>query len=938
MTHSIHKELIEIFGERVAFHELERQVYSRDAANLPTLLTTTLKTLPQAIVQPANANELQLLLSLAVKEHIPLVPRGSGTAGYGGAVPTRGGIVVDFFRLNSILSVDEKNCSVTTEPGVIWQELENHLQAHGLALRSYPTSAVSATVGGWLAAGGGAGIGSYKFGNLANSIIELELVTPSGICTLGQGDIRLVSGLCGATGFISRVTLAVRKLTEDKILAAVFPHLESFLEVVQRSNDVSLPLWHVGYSSARHESLSKQALICQIQRDEIHNDRIDLPSSPDITNEEIYGVFVGPPNAVEHLTKLIMSAGAKLLDQQATDHVWQERFYPLRQKALGPSIIPGEVIVHTVKLPALVKSAKKKLGDHFSLEGTLIEGGKEASALFIFLDDERRPGFSLAYSKSLALVSEAKKLGGKAYAIGMLLTLEAVDLWGKERLKQIYNFKKKVDPSSIMNPGKVFPASIDRRSPVRMVEVLSKLAKTFDWLIRNTDRVLWRHYFGGDFYRQSISKRRPSNDDIGWDALACTSCGYCRTVCTEFHVVGWESASPRGKFTFLRNYIKGKAKLDERMADMFFMCATCRRCDITCQARIPILKHWDLSMRPTLWKQGYNLPAFHRDTTENVIKEHNPMGHPHVKRTDFLAPDIRYLDEGETAYWVGCTASYALKQLAENPLRILNAGGIEPVLFRADEWCCGSDIVLYGRMDDAMDTVRHNIEAIHQRGVKRLMTHCPGCWAAFSLYYPTLAKKLNLHWDVEVEHITQTVANLIRAGRLELKHPMNLKVTYHDACHLGRRGGIYEPPRQILKAIPGVELVEMPQNKANSPCCGRQLFQYTAEGSKPYVDRVAEAQDVGASVLVTNCPGCQVAYILGAREIGIENLECLDITDLICTSMGIPVIPYKVIARMARQGYEQGVKPKIKQDIARSSALLAPHQDKYKVLPGKRLG
>lgn len=936
MRDAVCRELIQIFGERVAFHKLERQVYSRDAGSLPTLFTITLKTVPEAVVQPANTNELLLVLALATKHQIPLVPRGSGTAGYGGAVPTQGGIVVDFYRLDSILNIDETNYSATVEPGVRWQQLEDSLRSHGLALQSYPSSAISATVGGWLAAGGGAGIGSYQFGYLSDAIVEIELITPNGVFTLGQNDMGLVSGLSGTTGFISRVTLKVRKATGEKVSAAGFNSLESFLETVHNAKDTSLPLWHVGYSCVNHQLLSREALIRQIGRDKIHRDTTDLPILPDLPDEGVYGVFVGPPSSMGSLTKFILSAGGKLLDQQAADFIWQERFYPMRQKALGPSIIPGEVTVPAVKLPLLLGRAKQKLKRSFSLEGTLINDATEATALFMFLDDERRLGFTLAYWKSLALVSEAKKLGGRAYAIGMLLTSETADQWGEERLRQIYEFKKKVDPANIMNPAKIFPASLDNGSPVRIIEILFKISEAFAWIIERIDRVLWQRSFKQTGRSLSIAKKYPSGEDIGWDAFACSGCGYCRTVCTELSVLGWESASPRGKFAFLKNYLKGKTKLDERMADMFFMCATCRRCDAVCQARIPILQDWDLGMRPALWEKGFNLPTFHRGTTENVLNEHNPMGHPHSKRSDFLPLDVRYQDKGEIAYWVGCTASYAMKQLAENPLRILNAGGIEPVLFKEDEWCCGSDIVLYGRTDDIMDTVRHNIEAMRGKGVKKLIVHCPGCWTAFSLYYPLLAKKLDLDWDVEIEHITETMESLIKAGKIKLKEPVNLKVTYHDSCHLGRRGGILEPPRQVIKAIPGIELVEMPQNKQDSPCCGRQLFQYTTQGAKPYVDRAVEARATGASALINNCPGCQVAYILGAREAGIEDVECLDITDLVCISMGMPVLAYKVIARMARQGYDQVVKSKIEQDIPRSFALLAPHHDRYKALPGKR--
>jgi len=311
------------------------------------------------------------------------------------------------------------------------------------------------------------------------------------------------------------------------------------------------------------------------------------------------------------------------------------------------------------------------------------------------------------------------------------------------------------------------------------------------------------------------------------------------------------------------------------------------------------------------------------------------MGHPHQKRMEWITPDIRHKEEGELGYWAGCTASYAMKPLAENPLRILNAAGIEPVLFGEDEWCCACDMMLYGRFEDIYETVAHNIEAIHRRGVSTLITHCPGCWSSFALYYPILAKRLGKPYEVRVEHITETLARLVSQGNLRFSRTVAVKATYHDSCHIGRRGGIFDAPREVLKAIPGVELVEMPRTRQDAPCCGRQLFAYTDTGPKPYVDRAVEAAKTGATTLVTNCPGCQVAYILGVREAGVS-LELQDITDMVALGLGIKVRDPKIIARMARQAYDTRTRPKVRQDAERAQALFAPGQESYPPLPGRR--
>jgi Fe-S oxidoreductase/FAD/FMN-containing dehydrogenase len=936
MRSSTEKDLINIFGDNVAFHDLECRLYSEDAGALPGVFKSGLKTIPYAVVQPNTRAQLLQLISIAGKYHVPLVPRGSGTAGYGGAVPTKSGIVVDFSQMCSISNIDSTNCEVTVEPGITCQELDNQLQSCDLSLRSYPSSAISATIGGWLAAGSGAGIGSYQFDYLSDNILNVELVTPSGVHVLKGDDLRLVAGLSGTTGFISQITLKTRRSTQDDKLAVSFASIESFINMVHDIETLGCALWHVGYSNKRQGLLSQQAIESQIRRDKVHRDRIDYPLSLSENNKEICGIFVGHPQSMELIASLANKTGIRLLDGAAAKYLWQERFYPMRQKALGPSIIPAEVILPLKEMGRLIKKIEDKFQGTFSLEGSLINGGKEASAIFVFLDDERRLGYELSYEKSLYILSESKKLGGRTYAIGMILTREASNLWGEERLNSICGFKRETDPDNIMNPGKIFPSYLDKDSPTKRLEFLTGVADRFLPVLGSIDRSLHNITHRPLTSIGTVLAQSASGQDVSWDALACTGCGYCRTVCSEFNVFKWESTSPRGKFKLLKHSGNKDYQIDERMADAFFMCATCRHCDTVCQARIPILQHWDLSVRPMLRDLGYNLPAFHRDTTENVLREHNPAGHPHLKRSDFLTPDMNYREEGDIGYWVGCTASYSMRQLAENPLRILNASGIQPVLFREDEWCCGSDILLYGQIDAISTTIRHNIESIHQRGVKKLLVHCPGCWAAFSLYYPLIADKLGIKWDIQVEHITQTIERQIQENKIQLKTPVNLKVTYHDPCHIGRRGGIYQAPRKILSEIPGLVFEEMPRNRENSLCCGRQLFQYTNHGPKPYAERVQEASKTGATSLVTCCPGCQVAFILGVREAGVEQFECLDITDLVCHSMGIPGRAYKIISRMVRQGYDLGTKPKVEEDQGRSSNLFAPHKHDYDSLRHKR--
>src|SRR3990172_5922786 len=182
------EQLTELFGNRANFRYGERVLYSHDVAAMPGLVKPLVgKTVPEAVVQPESEAELVHLVRWAGAHSVPLTPRGKATSGYGGAVPVKKGVVVDFFRLRRVLAVDHTTLTVTVEPGIIWQKLERAIEPEGLSLRLYPTSAPGSTVGGWLAQGG-AGIGSYQYGWFSENVVSARVVLPS-------GDVRDFSGI-----------------------------------------------------------------------------------------------------------------------------------------------------------------------------------------------------------------------------------------------------------------------------------------------------------------------------------------------------------------------------------------------------------------------------------------------------------------------------------------------------------------------------------------------------------------------------------------------------------------------------------------------------------------------------------------------------------------------------------------------------------------------
>jgi len=310
-----------------------------------------------------------------------------------------------------------------------------------------------------------------------------------------------------------------------------------------------------------------------------------------------------------------------------------------------------------------------------------------------------------------------------------------------------------------------------------------------------------------------------------------------------------------------------------------------------------------------------------------------------------MPSDIKCKEEGEFLYFAGCAVSfdYGKRNLPINAIRVLNRAGIEPVYLGSNEWCCGGVIYNVGCLDEVWEAVEHNINKFNNAGIKTLITSCPGCYIRLAHYYPIFAQRLNLEYNVRIRHITEIISELIEEGRINCEFPVNLKVTYHDPCHIGRGGGVLEPPRKILASIPGLELVEMPHNRDHSACCGKHDILYPQLTRAINFSRVSEAEQTGAEVIVTGCPTCESNFSMGIPEVGAR-LEVLDITDLVAKSMGLPVLAVsrleKLLRSKAAKEQSEIVREKMgvyltDEELLREENLFAPHEISYKRLEGR---
>jgi len=240
-------------------------------------------------------------------------------------------------------------------------------------------------------------------------------------------------------------------------------------------------------------------------------------------------------------------------------------------------------------------------------------------------------------------------------------------------------------------------------------------------------------------------------------------------------------------------------------------------------------------------------------------------------------------DKSSTLLFVGCTAAYKKQEIAVNTVKILNKLGI-PFSILKDEWCCGNPLLRTGQRALAEEMAQHNIEQM--KTAETVITACAECNRTLKIDYPKMGLEVP-----QVMHITEFLSGLLDEGKLNLEKPVNMKVTYHDPCYMGRRMdfAIYDEPRKLLKAIPGIELIEMENTRENTWCCGAGgafKIAHPVEAVESGIDRLGHAMKVGAEVIVSSCPFCKANFVDAVKETG-SRLQVYDITELIAKSLGV---------------------------------------------------
>jgi len=351
----------------------------------------------------------------------------------------------------------------------------------------------------------------------------------------------------------------------------------------------------------------------------------------------------------------------------------------------------------------------------------------------------------------------------------------------------------------------------------------------------------------------------------------CYQCGLCETVCP------WNRVRK-----FLIRSIIHQAQLgvvDFESEDLW-LCATCRSCVQRCPRGVETI---DIvrAMRRMLVPDGVvpaSIPNL-RGVMTSIASVGNPWGQETKDRANW-AQGLGVKEFGEDTeflYFPCCYPSYdpRLKKVAAATANILNRAGVDFGILGSKESCCGESVRKAGNEALFKRLARENIKTFVENGVKKIIVSSPHCYHTFKNEYPEFRA------NFEVFHVSQYVYGLMHGGRLELTKEYGKKVTYHDPCYLGRHNGIYDEPREVLKKIPGLEMIEMPDTREDSLCCGMgggRIWMETAKGERFSDLRLEQAIGVGAEVLVTSCPYCVTQF--EDSRLTLKDSEVIEIKDI----------------------------------------------------------
>jgi len=332
--------------------------------------------------------------------------------------------------------------------------------------------------------------------------------------------------------------------------------------------------------------------------------------------------------------------------------------------------------------------------------------------------------------------------------------------------------------------------------------------------------------------------------------------------------------------------LTGRLEPSKELAERFYQCTTCHNCNALCPAGVKVADIIEAA-RARLVETGY-LPSVHQHLVKSIEEKGNPFGEAVEKRTEIYPKEFKSRDKATTLLYFGCVASYQDMNIIPSALNIMNKAKMDFITLGTKEYCCGYISFLVGDEKEFENCINKNTTLFEQMGIKEIVTTCAGCYRTFKDLYPQ-HKKLD---GIRIYHFVEYLEKLITAHQITFKDgAKKVKVAYHDPCDIGRHMNIYDPPRNVIRAIPSVELVEFTQNRNLAKCCGGGggLKAYNTDMSLEIAyKRIQQANDVGAEVVVSACPACKSNLQVASARLRKEKkarIKVMDITELVAEAI-----------------------------------------------------
>jgi Fe-S oxidoreductase len=410
--------------------------------------------------------------------------------------------------------------------------------------------------------------------------------------------------------------------------------------------------------------------------------------------------------------------------------------------------------------------------------------------------------------------------------------------------------------------------------------------------------------------------------------IRCARCSNCKYiphyrlqdynytyVCPSITRYNFHAYSGGGRLITALSMTDGRIEYTDKLLDIIYQCQMCGACDISCKYGndLEVLQPlYDFRIKCV--SDGQLNPA-HMMVIEGLRKDDNMLQKPKAERGKWAEGlDVKNINEEKASvyYHAGCRYCFdeELWPAARSAVNLLKKAGVDVGIAGKDETCCGGRAYDLGYLGELTKYAENNVEMLKTAGIKTIVTSCSDCYHAFKVLYD----KIGMKGDLEVLHITEYLDRLIKEGKLKLSKNLPMIATYHDPCHLGRLGepwihwdgqikteldmrvqhepkkifrrgtyGVYEPPRDVLRSIPGLRLVEMFRIKEYTWCCGAGggvIDAYPDFSMWTAIERIKEARDTGAEALVTACPWCVRNFKDAVKELG-DTLKVYDIAELV---------------------------------------------------------